>query len=291
MTQGRYAFLGTRRWLGIIAVVVLISIVCALLGYWQLTRYQSRAEQVNLVETNYDAEPVPMAQLLDSPDAELAPDDEWLPVQVTGRYVGQAMVLPQRGVAGSPADHVVAMFATSDLGGEGDLILVDRGWYRTDSFAEHPRARDLPEGELQVVLRLRTAEAPSPRDLAEGQVHSLNPGQVRARALEQEADDAGLVSGVYGMLASEQQQGSSTLPAELELLPRPPADLGSHLSYAFQWWVFSAGALVGLVILARREAAGMPIERGPQRRTKEGDDEDAQIDAQLDRPHAPSKGA
>lgn len=40
-----------------------------------------------------------------------------------------------------------------------------------------------------------------------------------------------------------------------ELIPDPNhSDIGPHMAYAVQWWLFSAGVPVGWVVLARREA-------------------------------------
>jgi cytochrome oxidase assembly protein ShyY1 len=38
------------------------------------------------------------------------------------------------------------------------------------------------------------------------------------------------------------------------VVPRPELDEGPHLSYAVQWFTFGTIALVGFVVLARREA-------------------------------------
>ncbi|HEX5950122.1 MAG TPA: hypothetical protein VFZ96_03895, partial [Actinomycetota bacterium] len=38
------------------------------------------------------------------------------------------------------------------------------------------------------------------------------------------------------------------------VVPRPELDEGPHLSYAVQWFIFATIALVGFVVLARREA-------------------------------------
>jgi cytochrome oxidase assembly protein ShyY1 len=39
-----------------------------------------------------------------------------------------------------------------------------------------------------------------------------------------------------------------------ELIPDPEHnDIGPHMAYAIQWWLFSAGVPVGWVILVRRE--------------------------------------
>lgn len=283
MSEHRYAFLGTSRWWGIIAVVVLISLVCALLGYWQLTRYQGRAEQVELVETNYEADPVDLTELIGPAGGDVSAGHEWHPVRLTGQYLDPALVLPQRGVGGSPADHVVAVFAAQAPGGGTWLVLLDRGWYRTDSFADHTAALELPEGPVEVVARLRPAEAPSTRVLGEGQVHSLNPEQVAAQVLAgaDPAPEAELVTGVYARIATEEVDGVNTLPESVEILPRPAADLGSHLSYAFQWWIFAIGALVGLVILARREADGTIVRLNSKSRGSREEDEDALVEEQL----------
>lgn len=297
--SSRYAFITSPRWLALIAGIVALSVVCALLGFWQWSRYEARAEHVDLVETNYEREPVALTELISSPQAPLDPGDQWRQVEVTGEYVGEVLVLPQRGVGGTPADHVLGMLAVDAGAGEPWLMLVDRGWYRTDSFADHSAAQERPEGQVRAVLRLRPAEEPSPRVLDAGQVHQLNPGQAAHLSLSEIPDgEAELVEGVYGQLAAESQGGSAVVPAELSMLPRPAADLGSHLSYALQWWVFALGCYVGLVILARREArdprtAGSrdpdsesarprPEGRGARRpRVRDRDAEDEDIEAQI----------
>lgn len=300
--SSRYGFLTSPRWLGLIAGIVAVSVVCALLGFWQWSRYEARAEQVDLVQTNYERDPVPLTDLVSSPQADLDPGDQWRQVHVTGEYLGEVLVLPQRGVGGTPADHVLGLLAVDAGAGEPWLMLVDRGWYRTDTFADHTAAQERPEGQVDAVLRLRPAEAPSPRVLADGQVHQLNPAQATQVAMGDVPDgEMHLVEGVYGQLATESQGGSAVIPAELSILPRPAADLGSHLSYALQWWVFALGCYVGLVVLARREARDSltPVrpeadddrgDRGDHRpadrrrrreRARDHDAEDEDIESQL----------
>ncbi|MGC0144260.1 SURF1 family protein [Pseudactinotalea sp. Z1732] len=278
----RYSFLTSRRWLGLIAAAVAISVVCALLGYWQWSRYQGRADQVALVEANFDQDPVPLTDLVSRPGAELDPAHQWRPVQVQGRYLGEVVVLPQRGVAGNPADHVVGVLAVDVGDGPDWAVLVDRGWYTTDTFADHAAAQELPSGQVTTTMRLRPAEGPSPRELDAGQIHRLNPTQALTAATGTEEDDSAgyvLATGIYGQLAAETEGGSDVVPAELNLLPRPVADLGSHLSYALQWWVFALGLYVALVILARREARD-PRAPAPVRRRADADEDEA-IETQI----------
>ncbi len=76
-------------------------------------------------------------------------------------------------------------------------------------------------------------------------------------------------------------------PEGLGPLELPSTDLGPHLSYAFQWWVFAAGALVGAVILLRRDEPAPdcgrrppPPRPAPRRRGRAEEEEDALLDAQ-----------
>jgi cytochrome oxidase assembly protein ShyY1 len=39
-----------------------------------------------------------------------------------------------------------------------------------------------------------------------------------------------------------------------QLIPPPDhSDIGPHMAYAVQWWLFTAGVPIGFVVLARRE--------------------------------------
>ncbi|UFU04317.1 SURF1 family protein [Ruania suaedae] len=280
----RYSFLRSRRWVTIAVVALVVSLTCALLGYWQYTRYQGKAEAAALVEANYDSAPVALTELLPTAQAPWSDDLTWRQVRVTGEYLTPAVVLPQRPIGGSPADHVLAMLAVEVEGEEEPWwLLVDRGWYRSDAFGDHTAQQQLPDGQVTLTVRLRAAEPPSGRDLGGRQVHAINPSQVLDAAAPG-ADVAGqVVTGTYGVVAQE----SPTTASPPAALRRPSADLGNHLSYAFQWWVFAVGALVGAVVLARREATVLggpgstpdPAAR-PRRRT-EAEEEDALIDAQL----------
>ncbi len=311
--RGRYAFLRSRRWLGIAALALTISLACVLLGRWQLSRYEHKADQAALVTANYDAPPAALTELLPTPQTPLAHADTWRPVQLHGQYLTPSLILPQRPIEGAAADHVVAVFAADTDEGTW-LLVVDRGWYPTNAFADNTAQADLPTGEVTLTARLRAAEPASDRDLGPGLLHRLHPEQVLTRlqaispqpgaAAGVDLAQAELVTGAYGTLAAE----DPTVATPPTPLPRPSTDLGNHLSYTFQWWVFGIGAWVGYVVLARREAEaqetaaalaaragadpGPPSAPGParpaqvarpRRRFTFADDaeEDALIDAQL----------
>ncbi len=272
-----------RRAAGLVGVAVLLALACTGLGYWQWVRHADRAAAITLVESNYTADPVPLADVLGAPGTSLADDDVWTPVRVTGTYQPERTVLLRnRPADGQPALHVLVPFVVADAGeaaGDGAVLVVDRGWVPTDvSPAEAPP----PAGEIELVVRLRADEPASSRDAPAGQVQAI--------AVPQVLDAAGLdpgtpTWGAYGALVSEEPAAERPLGA----LPRPSTDPGSHLSYALQWWTFALGSLIGFSILARRELVA-PAEATPEtepvpprrRRGPSAEDvEDALIDAQL----------
>ncbi|QGH69109.1 SURF1 family protein [Pseudactinotalea sp. HY158] len=273
-TGRSYAFLRSSRWLGIIALALVVSLTCLLLGRWQFHRYEGKARALELVAANYDSAPVGLTDELDEP---FDPDREWSPVEVSGEFVGETVVLPQRGVLGSAGDHLLGVL---EVAGSGAYVVVDRGWHPIDWSSDDADPAP-PSGQVTVTGRLRPAEEASDRGIRDEQVFVINPHQVLAAAgLEQADGDAGTA----GRLETAGYLMAMPGPAQagLESFPEPEEDLGSHLSYAFQWWTFSLGALVGLVILARRESAMEAGEAPPtRRRSRDIDEEDALIDAQL----------
>lgn len=230
-----------RRVAAVLAVALVVASGCVLAGIWQFSRHQDRSAAVTLVARNYDAEPVPLADV--AGDEDLDPSLVWRPVRVRGAYVGTA-VLRNRPVAGTAAVHALAVLSVTDGPLAGRLLVVDRGWLP----APATRVPAPPSGTRDVVVRVRAAEPPSGREAPAGQVQAVAVDQVLTVA-GLEPDDA--LTGLYGVLATE----DGAVPDGLQPLPRPDADLGPHLSYAFQWWVFAVGALVGAVVLLRREAA------------------------------------
>lgn len=225
----------------VLAVALVVAAGCVVAGIWQWTRHVDRSAAVDLVSTNYDAAPVPLPDLVGD---ELQPDEVWRPASVRGVYVGDA-VLRNRPVSGTPAAHALGVLEIAEGPWRGRLLVVDRGWFPAAQAGAGPAT---PDGVLEVVVRLRAAEPPAGRDAPAGQVQAIAVDQVLAAAGLAGRD---AVRVAYGVVATEDGRP----PEGVTALPRPDADLGPHLSYAFQWWVFALGALVGAVVLLRREAA------------------------------------
>jgi len=277
-----------RRAVGLVTVGVVVAVACTFLGRWQWHRHEWRDARIATVERNYDATPVALADVLASPAAALADADEWSQVRVTGTYLADATVLLRnRPVDGHPAYHVLVPFR---LAATGDVLVVDRGWVPTgeDASADVDVAPP-PAGEVELVARVRQAEQPTDGAATAGWVRSVHPPQVMAAA----GLDAVVYAHAFGQVVTEDPAPTNVLGA----LPAPDLDPGSHLSYAFQWWAFALGGLVGFTWLARRElveerdGTGPPPDPGaparparparPRRREGRAEaEEDALIDAQ-----------
>ncbi|NMR20767.1 SURF1 family protein [Cellulomonas fimi] len=255
-----------RRAAGLVTVAVVLAVVCGLLGWWQWTRNAARAEVIATIEAGYDAEPVPLDEVLAGPTDALGDDEVWRPVTVIGQYDAEATaLLRNRPVAGQPGFHVLVPFVvtggTGEPGSEPDgataagrdrpVLVVDRGWVPTGADSEQAEAvPDPPRGTVEITVRLRADEPASSRGAPAGQVQAISIDQVLAAAGLEGAE----AYAAYGALAAE-----DPAPAQpLGRLPRPSTDPGSNLSYAFQWWTFALGALVGFSWMARREL----LERG-----------------------------
>jgi cytochrome oxidase assembly protein ShyY1 len=274
------------RWTAYIGVAIVFAVACAFLSNWQFTRNADRSEQLALVAQNYDADPVPLGEVI-APGAMLAPADEWLPVVLEGEYVAAEQVLVRnRPHGGTAAFEVLVPFRLDD----GRVLLVDRGWVPPGEDQPLPDAIPAPpEGASTVIARLRPAEQlpSSGRSAPDGQVPSINPELVSTLIAPEVG--AALEVSAYGVMVSE-DPAPATRPAALAA---PSEDPGPHLSYAIQWILFAIMGFIfiGYVIRTERRhhredaddrARGIdsPRERAPARRSdRDMQDEDSILDA------------
>ena len=279
------------RWAIYIALAVVFAIACAFLSNWQFTRNQERSGQLALVAENYDAVPVPLAELLPA-DGDFSPGDEWHPVTLTGTYLtDEQLLVRNRPHGGTSAFEVLVPFRLDD----GRVLLVDRGWVPPGQDQPVPDAIPAPpSGEATVVVRLRPGEPlpSSGRSAPEGQVPTINLGLI-ADTISPTAREA-FERSAYGVMVSE-DPAPATAPSALEA---PSEDPGPHLSYAIQWILFAVMGFVfiGYVIRTERrhrreDAEDAPSEAGGtdapapappaprRRRDRDAEDEDALLDA------------
>ncbi|MCZ4300893.1 SURF1 family protein [Microbacterium oxydans] len=262
------------RWTVYVLIAIGFAIACVFLSNWQFERNETRAAQIELVEQNYDAAPVPLSAVIGE-DGALDPDDEWLPVTLQGEYLAdQQLLVRNRPHGGTSAFEVLVPFRDAD----GRIFIVDRGWVPPGEGAEPDSVPSPPEGEVEVTVRLRPGEQlpASGRGAPEGQVPTINLPSIAEQV------DGEVIMGAYGRVISEDPAGSGSLGG----FDSPTDDPGPHLSYAIQWILF---ALMGFIFIGyiirteivkhREEVEGVPAPvKSPRRRDHDADVEDELLD-------------
>lgn len=263
------------RWGVYVLIAIGFAIGCAFLSNWQFERNEARSEQITLVERNYDAEPVPLSDLVGA-DGALDPEDQWHPVILRGEYVAEEQLLVRnRPHGGTSAFEVLVPFRDVD----GRVFIVDRGWVPPGDGDAPDSVPAAPRGEVEVIVRLRPGEQvpPSGRGAPEGQVPTINLPTIAQLV------DGDVITGAYGQLVSEDPAPATALGG----FGSPTDDPGPHLSYAIQWILF---ALMGFVFIGyiirteivkhREEVEGEPAQpTRSRRRDRDADVEDELLDA------------
>jgi len=281
------------RWSGYVAFAVAFAVACAFLSNWQFTRGAERDAQLALIAANYDADPVPLAELVPS-GTTYDPADQWRPVLLAGEYLPeQTLLVRNRPHGGTSAFEILVPLRTED----GRIVIVDRGWVPPGEDQPEPDAIPAPpSGQVTVIARLRTGEPlpPSGRSAPDGQVPTINLPLI-ADAIP---DSSAVVPGAYALMVSEDPVPATT-PRAVEA---PSEDPGPHLSYAIQWILF---AIMGFVFIwymirteirhrredqdaepaAGSEGAGLanpgparPVAASARRRDRDAAEEDALLD-------------
>jgi cytochrome oxidase assembly protein ShyY1 len=257
-----------RRWGGYLALVIVFAIACGFLSWWQWSRRAQAVAEIDKIEANYDAAPVPLGELVPSLDTD-ADAEEWHPVVVTGEYLADEQLLVHNRPRNSEAGfEVLVPLRLAD----GSVFVVDRGWVPAGSTPEAPDSVPaVPDGEITVVVRLKPGEPEIPgRGAPEGQLATVRLPDVAALL------DAPTYTGMYGLLISEDPVAAERPLAAI----RPAEDEGPHLSYALQWIAFGILAFVGLVWAVRRERKIAAGEIIVVRKERDAEIEDALLDAQ-----------
>ncbi len=223
------------RQIVLVGVAVVVAATCVRLGLWQLDRLHGRREVNAMLATR---KTLPAADLTTTTDAVLA----YSPVTATGTYdLSHEIVLSGRSLRGTAGNHVLTPLVLDG----GEAVMVDRGWV-----------------PLEVATPPVTGAGAAPAGTVTISGLALPPDSVSTAASTSsvatriDLGDSGLpyaLLPVYVLLATQDPPQVSGSPAPA---PPPALDEGPHLSYAIQWFAFAAIAVIGCVVLLRRDGHG-----------------------------------
>lgn len=242
-----YKFLLTPKWIALHVACLLGIGLMVTAGFWQLGRYHQRQDFKAEVQLRTEAEPVPFETLAGQPPADI----EWRAVEATGTYLAdpqfQVVNVSQGGVSGTDAVNGLLLR-------DGTVLIINRGFV--------PGADALPpapEGEVTITGRVRksqTAKLGAGTD--DGSQRLTQIRRVDLDALSQQFDQT--TQPVY-----LDQLDMRYEPANMQPIAPPDLDGGPpHLSYTFQWFLFSIAVVVGWVLAVRNgvnERSGKPKKR------------------------------
>ena len=214
------------------------------LGFWQLRRLDERRADNAQIAAAMTRAPADIAAYLDT--RGLPPT--YTSVAAAGTYLSDAEVrIGNRSSGGQPGFWL----ATPLELGDGRAVAVVRGWVPRRSLSGlDDRSPAPPAGQVTVVGLAFDS-------VGGGRVAETAPGEtpeISRMDLDRFEEVSGVnVEDVWIRLQAQAPAQPEGLP-----VPVPDPDLGEgpHLSYAFQWFFFSAGAVVVYALILRRAVAG-----------------------------------
>ena len=235
------------HWIVAHVIVLAVVVTFPLLGLWQLDRWDQEKDRQARIEARVDGPVVPLTDVLrpDLSPAELD-DLEYQPVTATGTYLADEEVAHRnRDLDGRGGFDWLTPLELSD----GTAVLVRRGFVPPAQMAgAEPTPAPPPAGEVTVTGWLElSGQQPGfgPTDLPTGTLDTVFNADV-ARI------DAQVTPDLLPMVLHLREQDPS--PGELPVpQPVPEVDLSQNLSYAAQWFIFTAIAVVGYGIVLRRK--------------------------------------
>lgn len=253
----------TPIWLCKHLLALLVLLAMLRLGFWQLDRLQQKRDHNAAILAALEQPPIPLPT--DNPDPDRL---AYRRVQVRGVFDHtQSMVWRNQQYDGTYGLHLLTPLRIS-----GQAVLIDRGWLPPALAEPDKRAAYERAGEVMIEGIARRSQ-PRPNHPLAGKDLPL-PGESRIDAWLRVDIDRMQEQLPYPMLPLFIQQTSAP-DADPQAFPRPaaPTDLdeGPHLSYALQWFTFSAILVIVYGLLIRQE---IKQERGATRsaRTRHGSD-------------------
>lgn len=225
------------RWILVHLGVALLVVTMVNLGFWQLHRLDEKkafnarvAQQTALPVQDYSE---------NFPQSAVA---EWSRIRLSGRYdTKNTVTIINRSQNGSAGYDIAVPFINAD----GSVILVNRGFV--------PLVVKKPPTTTAVISVIGFVRNTQTRG-AIGAIDSTDPTTTEFQRFDlpliAKATTTELNTTTYLQLIEEQPASRSEWPSAVVI---PELNEGSHLSYAVQWFFFSATAITAWVLVVRRK--------------------------------------
>lgn len=225
-------------------LVLALAVGLANLGLWQLRRLDERRALNERVLAG-SRSTATLDTVLGPGDGAVPDSARFARVQARGTFDSRREVLLRfRTKDGLPGYELLTPLVVR----EGTAILVDRGWVPLEVGDAPPSGRTAPPaGEVTVTGLLLRGEGSSRFRPERRQDGRLAVGAVHVAGLEER-----LGLDLYpGFVQLQEPDDPANYPVPL---PKPALDDGPHLTYAMQWFAFTAIAVVGWALLIRSSA-------------------------------------
>lgn len=229
------------RWIGVLALCVLVAAVFALLGQWQIERAVEQGQR----DTRDTETVVPLASVAE-PGGGLTTEAGGRMVSFSGTWAAADFdTLAGRQQDGRNGSWVIGRLQLAQAGGEPASLPVAMAWF-SDPAAAEARVAALsaqpvaPTADADaLVARLMPTEAPTQGDIRTGERQAMS-----VAALINEWDGYnGLVFGSYAILDEPSAAGSGALGDGAEPIVSEPPVTDTQLNwlnvfYAIEWVAF-----------------------------------------------------
>ena len=236
--------LASPGWVASHLFAVVMVVLMVNLGFWQLRRLDDRRADNSQIAAAMAQDPADIVAYLDA--RGLPPS--YTAVAARGAYLPGAEVrIGNRSSGGQPGFWLATPLELAD----GRIVAVVRGWVpRRSVVGLDDRSPAPPAGDVTVVgLAFGSVDG--------GRIAETAPGdtpEISRMDLDSFTEVSGIdVVDVWIRLRAQSPPQPEGLPVPV---PDPDLTEGPHLSYAFQWFFFSAGAVVVYALILRRAVIG-----------------------------------
>ncbi len=228
----------------LLALAVFIAFIN--LGLWQLRRLDARQEQNISVQARSEEAPLNGSQL-ENLQNQARQDLEFRAVRLQGEFIetDRESTVRNRTLNGRPGVWVLTPFRIADT---EEVVVINRGWIPRefsstqcrDEAGQEQESLNAPSGEVVITGILRESE---------GSSSSREWKQCLQRVELEGFSD--LTRFPFWIQITEDIQRQAQQPL---LLDSPDRGSGPHLSYAVQWFIFSAILAGGYPLILIRQA-------------------------------------